>query len=170
MTRIKKTRKTGPLAPRSVPKEERQRDQSHAGKKPQKHKGKPAGSRHSAGAQAQQKATGGQPLDPRVGSKKPIPLVVPVTPKDQYPIVDEKHAVDQGAAAVPVTYSPEEELAMIENDERLQDFLDALDDGETLHEEDQAWVDEKLARFNQLVEILGINVDEEGDNEEGEEG
>lgn len=154
MTRIKKTRKTGPLAQRSAPKEERKREVVASGKKPGKHKGRPAGSRHSGQTARRSVAhDGSASRDPRFGSKKPIPLVLPTSLQQDHK--DEKPNLN-----------PAEELALLENDERLQDFLDALDDGEILHPEDQEWVDAQLARFNELVEILGIDVEDEFDDEE----
>lgn len=150
MTRIKKSRKTGPVAPRSVPKAERKREQP-APKKPSKQKGLPAGSRFSVKAQTESPTMlGQQAKDPRHGSKKPVALIMPE------PIVTK----------VKQPLEPAEELALLENDEQLQDFLAALDEGEILHADDQAWVNQQLARFQQLVEILGLDLDEDDDDED----
>ncbi len=159
MTRQKKTRKIGPVGTRSVPKEDREKKPVESTKKPLKHKGLPPGSRFSAklGTDQQGQQAGSQTKDPRHGSKKPITLIMPGT----------KAARKHVAKPELVDLTPAEELALLENDERLQDFLDALDDGEELHAEDQAWVDQQLARFQQLVEILGLDLDDD-ENEEGD--
>lgn len=66
--------------------------------------------------------------------------------------------------------SPEEELALLENDERLDSLLDLVDDGKALSAEDQAYVDQTLDRIDVLMEILGIELgDDEDDEEEREE-
>ena len=58
----------------------------------------------------------------------------------------------------------EQELAAIENDERLNLLLDRLDDGQSVSAEDEAWLDTKLARHQELLAELGI--DDEEDEEE----
>ncbi|SUI62037.1 Der GTPase-activating protein YihI [Serratia quinivorans] len=62
--------------------------------------------------------------------------------------------------------TPEEELAKLENDERLDALLDRIDDGETLSAEDQKYVDQTLDRIDALMEQLGIEL---GDDDEEEE-
>ncbi|RUO43654.1 hypothetical protein CWE15_00175 [Aliidiomarina taiwanensis] len=152
MTRKRKTRKIGPVGVRSTPKEERKQSLPTKGKKISERKGLPSGSRFSPKNKGEsdhaQNRSGSD--DPRHGSKKPVPLVMPEQVK--------KAPADR-------QLDPTEELAMLENDDRLQDFLTALEEGETLHVEDQAWVDEQLARYQQLVEELGIDLDDEDDEE-----
>lgn len=165
MTRIKKTRKTGPVAARSVPKEDRKREPVETNKKPVKHKGLPPGSRFSGKANTNKAGpqSGSEATDPRHGSKKPIALIMPGA-RAAAPHKQMKHA-----ETVPVAdLTPAEELALLENDERLQDFLDALDEGAELHVEDQAWVDQQLARFQQLAEILGLDLEGDEDDVGGE--
>lgn len=65
--------------------------------------------------------------------------------------------------------TPEEELAALENDERLDALLDRLENGETLKAEDQAWVDQTLDRIDVLMEKLGIALDDNVDDEKAEE-
>lgn len=160
MTRQKKTRKIGPVGARSVPKEERDKKLVESTKKPIKYKGLPPGSRFSTklGTDQQGQQIDSKSKDPRHGSKKPIALIMPGGSSAR------KH-VDKPES---VNLTPAEELALLENDERLQDFLDALDDGEELHAEDQAWVDQQLARFQQLAEILGLDLDDDEESEGGE--
>ena len=148
MTRKRKTRKIGPVGVRSTPKDERKQSLPTKGKKISDRKGLPSGSRFSPkkASQADNASARSGADDPRHGSKKPVQLIMPE---------QTKHATSARKI------EPAEELAMLENDDRLQDFLAALEEGETLHAEDQAWVDEQLARYQQLVEILGIDIDDE---------
>ncbi|CUS47772.1 MAG: hypothetical protein HLUCCO02_09545 [Idiomarinaceae bacterium HL-53] len=159
MTRRKKTRKTGPLAARSQPREERQREEVKRGKAPHRSKGKPAGQRHTLapreGAQML-KGASSQTLDPRVGSKKPVKLVLPGKVDSHEPTRAELERERL-----------ENELEALENDTQLQLLLDKLDREETLSARDQAFVDENLARYQELVELLGIDV--EGEDEEEDE-
>lgn len=158
MTRQKKTRKTGPIAARKLPKDEWKKKVVESNKKPVKYKGLPPGSRFNEKLNAPHagQQTGATLNDPRHGSKKPIALIMPGKSNKQ-----------KAGKLNVVDLTPAEELALLENDERLQDFLDALDDGETLHAEDQAWVDQQLARFQQLAEILGLDLDDEDEEDEG---
>ncbi|WP_210497627.1 GTPase-activating protein, partial [Pantoea ananatis] len=64
---------------------------------------------------------------------------------------------------------PEEELAQLENSERLDALLDRLEKGETLSSEDQGWLDVTLDRIDELMEQLGIEMDEEEDQEAEED-
>ncbi|SPY32223.1 GTPase activator [Pasteurella canis] len=56
------------------------------------------------------------------------------------------------------------ELEQLENNECLNQLLDELEAGQTLSLEDQQFVDDCLERIAQLMDELGINDDE--DNEE----
>ena len=60
--------------------------------------------------------------------------------------------------------TPEQELASIENDDRLNDLLDRLDAGETLEAAEQAWVDQRVDRYQELMDELGI-IDNDDDEE-----
>ncbi|SUB14287.1 Der GTPase-activating protein YihI [Pantoea agglomerans] len=64
--------------------------------------------------------------------------------------------------------TPEEELAKLENDERLDALLDRLENGETLSAEDQGWLDASLDRIDELMEQLGIVMDD-AEDEQAEE-
>lgn len=126
-------------------------------KRAAKRKGLKAGSRQQV-EQAGKKSGSKQAKDPRIGSRKPVALIVdeksskPVAPK----AVKEKKLV----------MTPEQELASIENDDRLNDLLDRLDAGETLDAAEQAWVDQRVDRYQALMDELGIidtDEDEDGD-------
>jgi ribosome assembly protein YihI (activator of Der GTPase) len=67
-----------------------------------------------------------------------------------------------------VCLTPEEELAKLENDERLDALLDRLENGETLSAEDQGWLDASLDRIDELMEQLGIVMDD-AEDEQAEE-
>lgn len=50
--------------------------------------------------------------------------------------------------------SPQAELDMLENDERLDALLERLEEGEALNAEEQSWVDAKLDRIDELMQQL----------------
>ncbi|EHN67922.1 Der GTPase-activating protein YihI, partial [Aliivibrio fischeri] len=87
-----------------------------------------------------------QKKDPRIGSKKPIQLVV-----------DAKQKTTKQERRL----TNEQELAMLENDAQLMVLLDRLDSGENLGTGLQKYVDEKLARIEHLMGRLGLLDDEE---------
>lgn len=153
MTRKKKTRKTGPLAAPKKSKEELKRSSPE----PTKHKGKgkKPGSRFNVAAQKSAKGdkASSANADPRLGSKKPIQLVTPTTAAQVAP----KSSFDRAAA--------EAELQALENDPRLQRLLAAIEDGEDLSEADEAYVDERTERFEQLAQQLGLSLDDEDDDD-----
>lgn len=117
-------------------------------KRAAKRKGLKAGSRQQV-EQAGKKSGTKQAKDPRIGSRKPVALIVeeksskPVAPKQ----IKEKKLV----------MTPEQELASIENDDRLNDLLDRLDAGETLEATEQAWVDQRVDRYQELMDELGTD-------------
>lgn len=125
-------------------------------KRAAKRKGLKAGSRQQA-EQASNK-NGKQAKDPRIGSRKPVALIVeeksgkPVAPK---PVKEKK-----------LVMTPEQELAAIENDDRLNDLLDRLDAGETLEAAEQTWVDQRVDRYQELMDELGI-IDNDDDEDDG---
>lgn len=130
-------------------------------KRQKKHSGHAAGSRASGVAAEAKNARAGQKKDPRIGSKTPIPLGVteaPVT-KQQKPKSEKKPML-----------SPQAELDMLENDERLDGLLERLEEGETLSKADQEWVDAKLDRIDALMQQLGLSWDDEEDEEEENRG
>lgn len=153
MTRKKKTRKTGPLAAPKKSKEELKRSTPEASK--HQGKGKKPGSRFNVTAtkpKAQQ-SSGSAKEDPRFGSKKPIQLV----------------SATQQVTPSPSTTSfnraaAEAELQALENDPRLQRLLAAIEEGEDLSAADEAYVDERTERFEQLAKQLGLSLDDDDDD------
>lgn len=126
-------------------------------KRAAKRKGLKAGSRQQA--EQSSNKNGKQAKDPRIGSRKPIALIVeeksgkPVAPK---PVKEKK-----------LVLTPEQELAAIENDDRLNDLLDRLDAGETLEAAEQTWVDQRVDRYQELMDELGIIDNDDGEDDDG---
>ncbi|SFN58134.1 hypothetical protein SAMN05216516_11112 [Izhakiella capsodis] len=133
-------------------------------KREKKHRGNAAGSRGNLHAQPQKRANGGKPEDPRIGSKKPVPLGSGVSATKNH-LTDKSASVDAKRVAIP----PQEELAMLENDERLDTLLDQLEKGASLSAEDQAWLDQTLDRIDALMELLGIDLNDDVKEENAEE-
>ncbi|NLU15034.1 Der GTPase-activating protein YihI [Serratia liquefaciens] len=129
-------------------------------KRLKKRRGLASGSRTQVESANQKNKAGAQAKDPRIGSKVPVALVAEAKPKA-------KPQPKPKAEAKP-RLSPEEELAKLENDERLDALLDRIDDGETLSAEDQAYVDQTLDRIDALMEQLGIELGDDEDDEEEE--
>lgn len=158
MTRKKKTRKTGPLAAPKKSKDEIKR----SAPEPSKHKGKgkKPGSRFNV-ADTKPSATGKGAKatdDPRFGSKKPIQLVS----------VSSSHDAPKAASSFNRA-AAEAELQALENDPRLQRLLAAIEAGEDLSAADEAYVDERTERFEQLAQQLGLSLDDDEDDEEWED-
>jgi hypothetical protein len=127
-------------------------------KRLKKRRGHASGSRTQVESTHQKDKAAAQPKDPRIGSKVPVALVVEAKAKA-------KPQPKPKAEAKP-RLSPEEELAKLENDERLDALLERLDDGATLNAEDQAYVEKTLDRIDALMEQLGIELGDEDDEVE----
>ncbi|KJR19499.1 GTPase-activating protein [Vibrio navarrensis] len=143
MSRKKKSRKPGAAgAPEFVV--TRNRSESDVAgrlrKKEKKHKGLKAGARN-AEDQAKQKQSANQVRDPRLGSKKKIPLIVEPAKK----LTKQERRL-----------SAEQELEMLENDAQLNVLLDRIEAGENLGRGLQQYVDAKLDRIEQLMKQLGL--------------
>ena len=132
-------------------------------KRAAKRKGLKAGSRQQV-EQQKGKSAGKQAKDPRIGSRKPVALIVEEK--------GTKSTVSKAVKEKKLVMTPEQELASIENDDRLNDLLDRLDAGETLEAAEQAWVDQRVDRYQELMDELGIidNDDDEETDEAFEEG
>ncbi|MGQ4277330.1 Der GTPase-activating protein YihI [Pseudidiomarina sp. E22-M8] len=156
MTRKKKTRKTGPLALSNRPKADLKRNAAE----PSKHKGKgqKPGSRFNV--TTVKNKTGSAQIeqnDPRFGSKKPVQLVNPNADQAVTTTSSFNHAAAQA------------ELQALENDTKLQALLERMETGESLTAAEEAYVDERTERFEQLAEQLGIAVDDEDDDWEDDD-
>ena len=69
------------------------------------------------------------------------------------------------AVKEPKKLAPEVELERLENNEILNELLDALDEGKTISKADQQFVDECLDRIAQLMEELGIQDEDETEDD-----
>ncbi|MEG9498334.1 Der GTPase-activating protein YihI [Mannheimia indoligenes] len=134
--------------------------QAREEKRKRKHKGLPTGSRNADPAE-QKKVVEKEVKDPRIGSRKKVPLMV------EFVNQPEKGRTIKPVPLEPVkpTLSPEQELEQLENNECLNQLLDDLEAGKTLSLEDQKFMNECLDRIDELMTELGIEFeDEDGDN------
>lgn len=135
-------------------------EQSKLLKRKRKHKGLPSGSRFkdsNSNSTKQQNTT----QDPRIGSKKAVPLIVdpvkkntPKVNKEQTKLIKNKNL------------SPEAELALLENDPYLEKLLDLIDDGDSLTSKQQQDLDRMLDRIDELMNQLGYSSDDDSDDDE----
>ena len=133
--------------------------QAREDKKKRKHKGLSSGARNG-GLEKKEVQLQTEKKDPRIGSRKPIPLVVEFVNKDN----KKPEWLDKKPKKVKVL-TPEEELMKLESNECLNDLLDEIDEGKKLSKEDQKFVDECLARIAQLMDELGIEEEDENPEE-----
>ncbi|MBS0849796.1 Der GTPase-activating protein YihI [Citrobacter sp. JGM124] len=126
-------------------------------KRQKKHRGNAAGSRTANKGVGQGSQGGNTNNDPRIGSKTPIQLGVVSEPVSR----PAKVKVEKQA---PLT--PEAELMLLENDDRLDALLERLEEGETLSKSEQDWVDATLDRIDTLMEQLGITYEDDEEEEE----
>lgn len=133
-------------------------------KRDKKHSGNVSGSRANPVTESQKNANGKPAKDPRIGSKKPVALGNDVVVSKPKPA-----KVAKPAAEKKPRLTPEEELAQLENDERLDALLDRLENGDSLSAEEQAWLDASLDRIDVLMEQLGIALDDGAEDEQAEE-
>jgi hypothetical protein len=151
MTRQKKSRKMGGNGVPRLSKEKllALRAAKDARVKKQS-KGLKAGSRNAQEAKKDESAKGSSSLkDARIGSKKPVSLV-PVNEAvvDKETIQFNRNAKPQvQLAKVPEqTLTPEQELAALENDERLMALIDRHERGELLTGKDAKFFNKSIAR------------------------
>ena len=145
MTRIKKSRNTNENGAKRAPRTKKA-ERTIARKK--QDNGNKSGSRQSVGEQQQNNHGGKGKKDPRIGSKKPVALVLPNT--NEAPI-----AAVRAVKQAPLT--DEQKLAQLENDPRLNQLLDLLEEGKTLPAADQQWLDKQLNELERLMDKLGID-------------
>ncbi|WP_417616834.1 Der GTPase-activating protein YihI [Oceanisphaera sp.] len=167
MTRIKKTRSPGQIGARKDKRETA--EQSKDRKRKAKRKGLAPGSRQNSADQNQQQAGSQAARDPRLGSKKPIALI----PESATSKAEQGSQPAKRVAAVRVVaekepkapempeLTAEQELEQLENNDRLNALLDKVDAGEKLNKKDAEWLDNTLARHQQLLEELGLMEDED---------
>ncbi len=129
-------------------------------KRKRKHKGLNSGSRHSAAANAD-KSSQPEAKDPRIGSRKKVPLMVEFVNKPEEGLFIQPAKTNEKSPAL----DPMLELEQLENNECLNNLLDQLDAGKVLSKANKAFVDECLDRIAQLMDELGISDEEEGEDD-----
>lgn len=135
--------------------------EGRARKREKKHSGHKSGNRYQDKSSGGQNGNQNQSIDPRLGSKKPVPLIV----DDK---VVTKPSVAPKEPVAKVKLSPEQELEMLEQDDRLDSLLARLEDGETITEKEQQYIDTCLDRIDELMAILGIEFSDEEEEEDEE--
>lgn len=129
-------------------------------KKKRKHKGLPSGHRQVADENQQRKPNQLPKSDRRIGSKKPIPLIV-----DNIATIS---SINTNKSA-KIALSPEQELEKLENDPKLEQLLDRVDLGETLTKQEQHYLERNLARIDELMNLLGYEYDDQSEESEHED-
>ncbi|MFS1537365.1 MAG: Der GTPase-activating protein YihI [Candidatus Phlomobacter fragariae] len=129
-------------------------------KKKKKYHGHAAGSRYQDSTSSQNSNHALIEKDPRIGSKKAIALFIDA--KEEKPINNNKQKVNKVEKTI---FLPEEELALLESDERLATLLIYLEQSKELTKDEIAYVDSKLDRIDTLLKIVGIELEDEEDDD-----
>lgn len=145
------------------PKKNRQEinEESRELKRKRKHKGLPSGSRFNGQDNNQSNKTTKAIKDPRIGSKKPISLVV-----DDNSSIKKVDKINQ-SKITKAKLTPQQELEQLENDTKLDQLLDLVEQGKTLTNAQQTYLDNKLNRIDKLMQLLGYD-DEDFEDEQEE--
>lgn len=154
MTRIKKTRKGGPLA---ITKKDRQEGRNNLQKGKTRGKGQKAGNKQQQAQQMEQQKRAESNKDKRLGSKKPISL----TPVQK---TQEQSAIKPQQVWPPKTVEAQKAaLEQLENDANFMAQLDILEEGGVLPAAELQAFEEKLERYDWLIETLGLAEDDDAD-------
>jgi ribosome assembly protein YihI (activator of Der GTPase) len=169
MSRTKKSRNAGNSEPGFTGQRREtsiNAQESRERKRKAKLKGNKAGARNGIESkQTQQKNAKKSMNDKRTGSKKAISLSAKEEPKIELPKKVLQPKVKVIKSTVEQKISPEKELLLIENDQRLNDLLEQLDNNEDdVSQVDSSWVDKQMARHQQLMEQLGW-LDDDGEED-----
>ena len=169
MTRKKKSRKigTGGNGSFRLSKEKLAELRALKEQRVKKRTGNKAGTRNAQDALNEQQSSGKQRKDTRLGSKKPISLVPEVASTEQQPVFKRhlKPQVELRKVNEP-ELSPEQELEQIENDLKLMSLLERQNAGEVLVGKDAKYLNAKVARHQALCDLLGIEDEDEFDDED----
>jgi len=168
MSRTKKSRKQGTGSIGAV-KDDKKKALVPVDKKPKKKSGKVAGNRQKEAFEANKKpVTKTEHKDPRIGSKKPIDLGVPVKKATQPFKAKSKTKVDSSPIAairvIEADTSLEQELYAIEEDARLQSIIAQQEEDIALNDADVDYFNEKMERHQQLRELLGLDDEDEDES------
>jgi|TARA_R110000851_G_scaffold333555_1_gene516559 ribosome assembly protein YihI (activator of Der GTPase) len=149
MARSKKTRKVGENSAKFAPREKKVDRNVVDGKKSET--GRKSGSRHNETLlkQASDSATV-KSKDARHGSKKPVALTLPTSITKPLVVKPKQPKLND-----------EQQLLKLEEDPRLNQLLDQLEEGRDLSDTDQKWLNNQLDKIEQLMLSLGLT---EGDD------
>ncbi len=134
--------------------------EGRARQRQKKRRGLASGSRAQEGNKDSGRTGQGTKPDPRIGSKKPVPLIAATA------VVKKPKPVDQQIFIPTKTLSAAEELDLLENDERLDELLQRLERDETLAPAEQGYVDKTLDRIDELMTLLGIELDDDDEEDD----
>lgn len=168
MSRSKKSRKPGRIKPSSAPKpivaEEKE-------PRARKKTGNKSGTRQQEGRVLDNQQDSLQAKDPRIGSKKKIDLGIAITPKKS----TKTRPSDNRPSVAPIqvagneetsTQALEQELLLIERDQEVQMIAMRVNSGEEVSEQDAAKLATSLERYQELLTLLGLDSEDESDEEE----
>lgn len=167
MTRQKKSRKPSAFVAKTDKKQKQKVVKEQ--KRPKKTKGHSAGNRNNPEATAPLKAQASAQSavkDVRHGSKKAIDLTPQVEPDVQLQTFD-KPVKLQKVKQPQIT--PEQELEAIESDERLLELLARKENDELITGKDAKYFNAKMARHQELVELLGLDMEEDDEQDESDD-
>lgn len=135
-------------------------------KKPKKKTGLKSGNKQQVAVKKQKQSTNKTAKDPRIGSKTPI-VLVKETP-EQAPKTPRSLNERSGIAAIqkaPEPLSLAEQLAAIENDERLWSITEQQENGQELSQADVDYYNQQMDEYERISEQLGADQD----NDEAQE-
>ncbi|WP_019613601.1 Der GTPase-activating protein YihI [Psychromonas ossibalaenae] len=168
MSRTKKSRTAGNSEEKYTgPRKESssQAQEARNKKRKSKLKGNKAGARNAnESKQTQQKNAKQAVNEKRIGSQKAVPLVIAEKAPAETPKVQHQPKVKVVKSQVEAKISPEKELALIENDDRLNELLEQLDNDEIISQIDQSWVNKQMQRHQEIMKELGW-LDEDGEED-----
>ncbi len=157
MTRQKKKRSAGPNGQRHLSADDIRKTRQPKEQTKKKGAGLKSGSRNSEAVATSTANNESAKKDKRIGSKKPIALVadtgIQVTEQAKIALKPKASL----AKAKPVGLTPEQELALIENDSVLQQLLERVEKDEILTGKEAKYFNAKTARLEQLLQQLGLS-------------
>ena len=170
MSRTKQSRTAGNSEPGYTGKRKETSSQAQEArdrKRKVKLKGNKAGGRNAIESQQKQKQNAKQAINnKRVGSTKAVPLIIEEKTVEKKPKVQLQPRAKVIKSQAVTKLSPKKELDQIENNQRLNELLEQLDNNEEISQVDNSWVEKQMSRHQELMKELGW-LDEEG--QEGEE-
>jgi len=164
MTRQKKSRKIGQIGTR---KQETRPTDTNTPRRKKAPKGQKSGNRNSLleeKTNIQGSASGPDKKNSKLGSKKKIALVKTQAAKAPEP-KEIKHSTSKPQVKLTKVLAdaltPEQELAQLEADTRLLELAERAEQGELLTGKDAKYFNQKMNRYDELVELLGLEPEQE---------